>query len=111
MNNIIDEVNELKDLILDSEEYINYKKNLELIESNDEINELINKITDLQKEIVRLKHSKKNTTEKEKELDELYVKLDKYEIYLDYIDSSKKLNELLTKIQSNFQEFFDSLVS
>ena len=111
MNNIINEVNELKDLIIKSDEYTNYKKNLELVESNSEIKELIDKITNLQKEIVKLKYNKENVKEKEKNLDELYVKLNKYEIYSDYIDSSKKLNELLTKIQNNFQEFFDSLVS
>ncbi len=111
MNNIIDEVNELKRLIVSSDEYKNYKYNLELVEKNEEINNLIKDIIKLQKEIVKLKHNTNSFEDKEKELDNLYVKLDRYEIYYDYIESSKILNELITNIQNNFQEFFDSLVS
>ena len=111
MNSIIEEVNELKELILNSNEYKNYKENLELVEQNEEINITINNIIKLQKDVVKLKHSKKEYKDKEKELDYLYVKLDRYEIYRDYIESSKKLNDLITSIQNSFQEFFDSLVS
>lgn len=104
MNNILEEVEELKELIIDTKEYKDYKKNLDLLENNKEINDLIKKITTKQKEVVR-----NNTNSKE--LDDLYEELNNIELYKNYIESSKKLNILITNIQNNFQEYFDSLVS
>lgn len=111
MNNIISEVEELKELIINSDEYKEYKKYEDLLDSNKEIKELINKYTSLQKEVVLLETKNKDTLDKEKELDLLYSELTSIDEYNKYLDSSKKLNELITKIQKNFQEFFDSLVS
>lgn len=111
MNNIISEVEELKELIINSDEYKEYKKYEDLLDSNKEIKELINKYTSLQKEVVLLETKNKDTSLKEKELDLLYSELTSIDEYNKYLDSSKKLNELITKIQKNFQEFFDSLVS
>ncbi len=111
MINILDEVNELKELILNSSEYKNYKNYLELLEENKEIKKIVNDITRLQKEIVRLEHSNSDTKLKEKELGNLYLKLNNYDIYNNYIEASIVLNELITNIQNNFQEFFDNLVS
>lgn len=110
MNNIINEVEELKELILDSDEYKEYKKYEDLLEDNKEVKELINKYTSLQKEIVLLEYKKEDTVEKENELEQLYRKLTSIDEYNMYLESSKKLNELISKIQNNFQEFFDSLV-
>lgn len=111
MNNILNEVNDLKKMILNSKEYIDYNNNLKLVENNKEINNIVLNITNLQKEIVKLEHKKLNAKSKEIELEELYVKLNEYDTYREYIESSKNLNKLITNIQTNFQEFFDSLVS
>ena len=110
MNNIISEVEELKELIINSDEYKDYKKYNDILEKDEEINSLIKDITILQKEIVKLKSKKIDVSIKEQELDNLYIKLNNNKNYELYIKSSKKLNELITNIQKNFQEFFDSLV-
>ena len=110
MNNIINEVEELKELIINSNEYKEYKKYEDLLEDNKEVKDLVNKYTSLQKEIVLLEHKNQDTLDKEKELDLLYSELTSIDDYNKYIESSKKLNELITNIQKRFQEFFDSLM-
>jgi len=111
MNSIINEVEELKELIINSDEYKEYKKYEELLDTNSRVKELVNKYTSMQKEIVLLESKNNDTSDKEKELDLLYSELTSIDEYNKYLDSSKKLNELITNIQNNFQEFFDSLVS
>lgn len=111
MNNIIAEVEELKELIINSIEYKDYKKYEKLLDSNLKVKELVNKYTSIQKEIVLLESKNKDTFDKESELDLIYSDLISIDEYNKYLDSSKKLNELITSIQNNFQEFFDNLVS
>ena len=110
MNNILSEVEELRNLIINTDEYKDYKKYNDLLEKNREVKELINKYTSLQKELVLLESKNEDISDKEKELDLIYSELNSIDDYNKYIESSKKLNNLITKIQKNFQEYFDSLV-
>lgn len=110
MNSVLIDVEELKELILNSDEYKNYKNSLDSIESKKEINEIINDIIILQRKTVKKEISKDNTVEEEKELDNLYNKLYGYEEYNEYINNSKELNSLITSIQKRFEEYFNSLV-
>lgn len=111
MNNILPEIEELKELIIDSEEYKEYNIYLKKVENNKEINNLIKSITTKQKELVRNTSLKNNTSNLEKELDDLYNELYSYSDYNNYIKSSKRLNILISKVQNNFQEYFNSLIS
>ena len=110
MNNILSEVEELRNLIINTDEYKDYKKYNDLLEKNREVKELINKYTSFQKELVLLESKNEDISDKEKELDLIYSELNSIDDYNKYIESSKKLNNLITKIQKNFQEYFDSLV-
>ena len=111
MNNILNDVNELRDLILDSREYKSYKKSLEKLDKHEEIKKMINKIVSLQKKIVKDESKNIDVKNLNIELDNMYKELYDNKIYSDYIDSSKKLNILITNIQQNFNEYFNSLVS
>ena len=111
MNNILKEVEVLKSLIISSDEYKEYNKYLKKIENNNEINELIGKIKKLQKEIVNLKSKNISTDEQDNKLKQLNDDLYNYSDYNNYINSSKKLNILITKIQKNFEDYFNSLIS
>ena len=111
MNNIIKDVEELKDLLIESEEYKNYNDSLKKVESNKEINEVINNVKKLQKEIVNKTSKKEDTKLLNKELNNLFDKLFSISEYKEYIDNSKKLNELITSIQKNFEKYFNSLIS
>ena len=108
MNNILEDVEKLKQDIIDSNEYKEYKKYNDSLEENEEIKSIIKDIVSKQKELV----SKLNNDKKlEKELDSLYEKLNSYDDYNKYIESSKNLNILLSKVQKNFEEYFNKLIS
>lgn len=111
MNNILKDVEELKILILESPEYKNYDNSLKKVEANNRINELINNIKKIQKEIVKKMSKKEETKSLDNELNSLYEELYNFKEYEEYIDNSKELNILITKIQKNFEKYFNDLVS
>lgn len=106
MNNILKDIEDLKIDILNTNEYKEYKKYEELLDNNSEIKSLIKEITDTQKELV-----KTNNIDLEYKLEDLNSKLYSDEEYSKYIESSKKLNELISNIQKNFEDYFNSLIS
>lgn len=110
MNDILKEVENLKELIILSDEYKNYKKYLEIISNNKNINLLINKIKKVQKDI--LKNEIKNIDKSllEKQIDEYYKELYLEKDYVEYIHASKELNDLLTILKMNFENYFNSLI-
>ena len=106
MNDIIENAKELKGLILESREYKSYEKMTKKLDKNKEINKIISDIKIKQQQIVK---TKDNTLEEE--LNILFNKLYSYKEYNDYIDSSKKLNDLITKIQKNFEVEFNDILN
>ena len=55
MNDIINDVNDLKENILKSSEYLNFKKSEKNLDNNKEVNKIITDIKKLQQKILRLK--------------------------------------------------------
>ena len=106
MNDIIENAKELKGLILESREYKSYEKMTKKLDKNKEINKIISDIKIKQQQIVK---TKDNTLEEE--LNILFNKLYSYKEYNDYIDSSKKLNDLITKIKNNFEVEFNDILN
>ena len=102
MNDILKEVESLKDLIILSDEYKNYDKYLKKIKNNKTINLLINKIKKTQKDLLK--------NEIKKQIDEYYNELYLEEDYIKYIHASKELNDLLTILKMNFENYFNSLI-
>lgn len=110
MNNAIDETFKLKRLIEQSEEYMNYEKTIKLLEKNKKINYLINSIKKLQKEIVQKEVKKINVEKLEEKLNFLFDELYDIPLYNDYLQNSKKLNKLITKIQKKFENNFNKIL-
>ena len=108
MNSIINDIESLKQDIIDSNEYKEYKKYNDLLENNDEIKDTISEIVVKQKELVSKLN---NDKELEKELDDLYEKLNSYDDYKKYIEASQNLNILLSDVQNTFEEYFNKLIS
>ena len=108
MNSILSDIESLKQDIIDSNEYKEYKKYNDLLENNDEIKDTISEIVVKQKELVSKLN---NDKELEKELDDLYEKLNSYDDYKKYIDASQNLNVLLSDVQNTFEEYFNKLIS
>ena len=105
MNNILKDIEDLKLDILNTKEYKDYKKYEELLDNNSSVKSLIKEITDTQKELV-----KTNDINLEYKLEDLNSKLYSNEEYSKYIEASKKLNELISKIQKEFEDYFNSLI-
>ncbi len=110
MNNIVEEVEKLKDMILSSNEYKDYKKYEKILDNNREINLIIDNIKNVQKIIINKEDKKENTDKEEIELQSLYKKLNTYDEYINYINSSKILNEVITYIQKEFENYFNQFI-
>jgi len=110
MNEILNDVELLKNKLLDSKEYKDFKKYEELLDQNKEINKVITDIKKVQQTIIRKEDKKEETDKEQIELNTLYNKLDTFDEYKKYIESSKKLNEMITYIQKEFEEYFNKFI-
>lgn len=110
MDEILKEVEKLKDLILDSEEYKNFISNRDKLDKNEEINNIIDEIKELQKIIINMQDTKEDTYNEEIRLKVLYANLDNYEEYKKYIESARVLNDMITRIQKKFEDYFNTFV-
>ena len=105
MNSILNDIELLKTDILNSNEYKEYKKYEELLDNNSKVKSLIKEITDTQKELVN-----KKDIDLEYKLEDLFSKLYSIEDYSKYIESSKRLNKIISDIQKEFEDYFNSLI-
>ena len=110
MNDILKDVEELKNKVLNSDEYKNFKKYEQVLDNNEEINAIIDNIKKLQKQIINKEDKNQNIDKEKIELETLYKKLDTYSDYNNYINSSKKLNEIITNIQKEFEYYFNKFI-
>ena len=110
MDDILSKVEELKNMIISSDEYKEYEKNKNLLDNNKEIKKIISQIKEKQKIIINKENSKKDKEKEEFEVSNLFRKLHSFTEYNNYITSAKKLNEIITKIQKRFEEYFNNFV-
>jgi len=97
--NVYDTVNKLAQEIKASEEFNNYKKYKELVKTNQEVSEMINKFETLRYEIqISAMQGIKVDTEKEKELQNIYAELLKKENVKEYFEAEFKFNILLADV-------------
>ncbi len=110
MDNVIKEVENLKQIILDSAEYKEYKRCEKILDENNKIKGIISKIKKLQKIIINKEDKKEETDKEEIEIQSLYKKLDTFEEYKNYIKASRKFNDSLTYIQKEFERYFNQFI-
>lgn len=110
MDNILIEVEKLKNMILETEEYKKFIKSRQILDNNQEINDIIEKIKENQKSIIKKENENKDTTKEEINLRSLYSELDKFDEYKIYLENSKVLNILITSIQKKFEDYFNKFV-
>ena len=110
MNNVIKEVETLKEDILNSDEYKEFKKYETILDNSKEINNIITNIKRLQQQIIKKEDKNQDTDKEEIELQSLYKELNTYDDYVKYIESSKKFNELITYIQKEFENYFNQFI-
>lgn len=110
MNDILNDVEELKQLIINSDEYKEYIRLTKVLDNNKDINDVIEKIKNMQQEIVHKENKNEDTSLNEKKLSNLFEKLNSFVEYNEYLKSAKNLNKLITKIQKNFEESFNEIL-
>ena len=110
MNDILNDVQDLKIKILNSDEYKNFKKYEQVLDNNKEINEINSEKKKVQQTIIKKEDINENVEKDQIELNTLYKKLDTYSDYKNYIESSKKLNEMITYIQKEFENYFNKFI-
>lgn len=110
MNDVIKKVEELKEVILNSDEYLDYKKCEGILDKNSDINIIIESIKKLQKQIINKEDRNEDVQKEEIEVQSLYRKLDTYKEYINYINASRKLNESITYIQKQFEDYFNQFI-
>lgn len=100
-SDITNKIDELFDELKKSNLYKNYVSAKKQLESNNEIINIINEIKRLQKIAV---NNKDDVVEKE--LKELYKKLDSYPLYQSYIGYKEELENELKIISKEFNSYF-----
>lgn len=97
--NVYDTVNKLAQEIKASEEFVNFKKYRELVKTNQETNEKINKFEALRYEIqISAMQGLQVSKEKEKELQDIYTELLAMENVKEYFEAEFKFNILFADV-------------
>lgn len=106
MNNIKRKIDQLFDELEKSKLYDDYVAIKKKLRENDEIINLINKIKRLQK--IATNH---HDLQVEKEIKELYKRLESYPIYQSYLIIKDELEETLFGIKEQFDGYFKEILS
>ena len=97
--NVYDTVNKLAQEIKASEEFTNYKKYKDIVKSNQEVSEMINKFEALRYEIqISAMQGVEVNKDKEKELQDIYTTLLSKENIKEYFEAEFKFNILLADV-------------
>ena len=108
MNNSL---NDLYNSIENSTYYKEYKKISSILESDNDINNLINEIKDLEKEATRLEYNKDS---RYKELDKIIKEkinlLNNNHIYMEYLNRMEELNNILKESSNIISEYLNENV-
>lgn len=110
MDKILTLVEELKQMILNSDEYKEFDKYKKILDNNKQIEKIINEIKGKQKVIVNKEAKNINREKEEFELENLFKKLESYEDYNNYVRTAKVLNDLISDIQKGFTDYFNSFI-
>lgn len=103
-NNIINKIDDVILSIKDTDEYVRYLKILKQVENSNIINEYIEKIKQIQKELVKTPSIKLTD-----ELNKYKKELNEIPLYMDYIDSINDVNEILLNVKSKIETFITDI--
>lgn len=103
-NEILNKVDEIIELINNSDDYKEYLKLKEIISNNEEITSLINKVKSLQKEIV-------HGYNKELELQETLNTLNNHPIYREYNNKVIDINNQINLIETTLNNYINKKIN
>lgn len=109
--NIYDTVNKLAYELKNSEEYKNYKKMREVVNEDTELKEKLNQFEKAQYEIqIQAIQQGKRDTDKEANVQNIYVELIQNEVMKKYFDAELKFNVILADINKIIGEAVSDVI-
>lgn len=111
LSNVLDDIDELTNCIKNSDKYKRYLVVKKSVEENKEIMDKINEVKVNQKEIVKLKHNKKDYKKEEKRIEEILNELEEYPLYTEYNYLVEDLNYELSYIKKTIEKEIDKLLN
>ena len=108
---IDNKIDELFQAITDSKEYQSYLKIGEVLASDKEINELINKIKELQRRSVALEEQGNDEYKiLDKEIEVMVEKLNEKPLYQEYLRRMNTFNDILASSSNNIEQYINEKI-
>ena len=104
IDNILDSFDELINLIKNSSDYVRYKTLQEIIKEDKDIIGLIEEVKYCQRQIVKLKYTKSDTSELECIISSNLEKLNNIPVYVEYDYLQADMNELFQVIKNTIEK-------
>lgn len=109
---INEKIDSLFETIYNTKEYIEYKKIKDLLNTNEEIRTIIENIKKLQKEATHLEVNNDNTyKEIDKNIKDNFKLLESYPLYNEYINKKEQLNDILSSVTYNLNQYLDNIIN
>ncbi len=102
----MEELNKIIEYITNSEEYQNTLRLKEQMNHNSELINLIEDVKKLQKEYI-----KTNSDDIKKKLDDKVSTLEEYPIYKSYNDNLEKVNQMISYVNDELNDYFERIVN
>ncbi len=107
--NILEKLEEILDLIKDSQDYQDYVFLKAKLAKNEKALKLIAEVKKLQKQVVRKEVKKEDTSQEEQEIEKLLESLNQIPLYLDFVETQQKLNEVYQMIDTKLDNYFQKI--
>ena len=103
---ILVKVDKVIDEIKNSKDYQQYQYLKEKLSKHEKANNFITEIKKIQKEIIKKEVSKQDTTNLEKELNQKLDSLNKIPLYIEFVNSQEKLNNIYQVLKKELDDYF-----
>ena len=112
-NNIEPRINDLIESIENSDAYVKYLEAKKVLEDSEYLNELIERIKVIQKELVKLQKKGDSSLikDKEDELERVNRELEENPIYSNYKNRVDEVNNILLVVKQNLDSYFSKKVN
>ena len=104
-------IDELINIIKDSEEYQKYQIVYQKMQKNKKIMTIIQDIKKLQKELVKRQSKGQDIKELDDEINHKLNLLQDYPLYLEYTYLQEDLNNVIALIKSNIEKYIDTIIN
>lgn len=110
-NKFVDKVDEIIDIIKNSDEYQKYIEVSNKMKNNKDIMNLIDEVKSLQKKLVKEESLGKDITLIDKEINNKLKLLEEYPIYLDYIYLQEDLNNSISLVKTSIEKYINNITN